>query len=245
MTPNPLAGPTEGRTFVNTKFVATAQASPSVTSPVAQIIDSTSNHLGGVVNPLARSGLVAPCSTLSSLTSLGSLTGSDDSESTTGVQDRVETVHSQGPCQASGKDAIPIVVTRPPDKLPTATEGLSGTKSQISAVPTHDQPAPVFSFSSLHTPGPVTNSPPVVVVESQPEAPPLVPLVGKVSPLRCTRKAIRGKKEWVVFYKSAGSQPLDSPPEVPHAYEYPPNTADLYVHQDRSKGTFQCCPDII
>ncbi|KIN99670.1 hypothetical protein M404DRAFT_30340 [Pisolithus tinctorius Marx 270] len=63
-------------------------------------------------------------------------------------------------------------------------------------------------------PGPVTNSPPVVVVESQPEAPPLVPLVGKVSPLRCTRKAIRGKKEWVVFYKSAGGQPLDLPPEI-------------------------------
>ncbi|KAG6327765.1 hypothetical protein ID866_11324 [Astraeus odoratus] len=60
-----------------------------------------------------------------------------------------------------------------------------------------------------------------------------------VPPLTCMWKAIRNKKDWVTFYKSAGSQPLDLLPQVPHAYECPLRAVDLYVHHNQTKNTFQ------
>ncbi|KAI6146706.1 hypothetical protein BKA82DRAFT_4015550 [Pisolithus tinctorius] len=58
-------------------------------------------------------------------------------------------------------------------------------------------------------------------------------------PLKRTQKAIRKQKEYVTFYRSFSEGPLDSPPDVPEAYEHPWRIADLYVHHNQTEGAFQ------
>ncbi|KAI6100056.1 hypothetical protein EDD16DRAFT_1801295 [Pisolithus croceorrhizus] len=58
-------------------------------------------------------------------------------------------------------------------------------------------------------------------------------------PLKRMEKAIRKQKEYVTFYRSSSGGPLDSPPDVPEAYEHPWRIADLYVHHNQTENTFQ------
>ncbi|KAI6143829.1 hypothetical protein BKA82DRAFT_4359709 [Pisolithus tinctorius] len=58
-------------------------------------------------------------------------------------------------------------------------------------------------------------------------------------PLKRTQKAIRKQKEYVTFYRSFSEGPLDSPPDVPEAYEHPWKIADLYVHHNQTERAFQ------
>ncbi|KAI6097610.1 hypothetical protein EDD16DRAFT_598306 [Pisolithus croceorrhizus] len=58
-------------------------------------------------------------------------------------------------------------------------------------------------------------------------------------PLKHMEKAIRKQKEYVTFYRSFSGGPLDSPPDIPEAYEHPWRIADLYVHHNQTENVFQ------
>ncbi|KAI6100303.1 hypothetical protein F5141DRAFT_1218859 [Pisolithus sp. B1] len=58
-------------------------------------------------------------------------------------------------------------------------------------------------------------------------------------PLKRMEKAIRKQREYVTFYRSFSGGPLDSPPDVPQAYEHPWRISDLYVHHNQTENTFQ------
>ena len=233
--PSMVPGPTDDCILANTNSLATAQAAPPVPSPPNQVVDLTSGPLSGVIDPPATSGTIAPLPIPCSANSDHAI--HNESESATTVLDcepsqaLSETVRPQ---DSSQKDAVPLLVDRSADHPVIAQENLTGAKSQISADLTHNRPSPDPA-------GPAAISSPVVMAKPKPDSPPCL-VVSKekaAPPLRCMRRAIRNRTEWTTFYKSASSQCLDCPPKVPHAYERPLSPADIYVHQDQSKGVFQ------
>ena len=230
--PSMVPGPTDDCILATSNSLDTAQAAPPVPSPV---VDLTSCPLSAVIDPPAMSGAIAPLPIPCSASSDHAI--HNESESGTTVLNcepsraLSETVHSQ---DSSQKDAVPLLVDRSADHPVTAQESLTGAKSQVSADSTCNQPSPDHA-------GPAAISSAVVMAKPKPDSPPrLVVSKEKVAPpLRCMQKAIRNRKEWTAFYKSASGQCLDCPPKVSHAYERPLSPADIYVHQDKSKGVFQ------
>lgn len=58
-------------------------------------------------------------------------------------------------------------------------------------------------------------------------------------PLKLQRKAIRNQRACVQWFKSTGNGSLQAPPEHPRSYDTLLCLADLYVHQDNCRHTFQ------
>jgi len=219
-TPLMVPGPTDNPILATTNSLATAQAAPPVSSPFNQVVDLTSGPLSGVINPPATSGTISPLPIPCSANSDHAI--HNESESATTVLDcepsraLSETVQPQ---DSSQKDAVPLLVDHSADHLATAQESLTSAESQISADLTHNQLIPDHA-------GPAAISSPVVMDKQKPDSPPRS-VISKEKPLRCMRKAIRNRKEWTAFYKSASSRCLDYPPKVPHAYEHPLSPADI------------------
>ena len=233
LTSGPLSGIINSPATSGMIAPSPAPAAPPVSSLPNQAVDLTSGPLGGVINSPTTSGMITPFLIPYSGNSDHAINDVPGSATTVPDCEPSRALSETAPLQGSSqKDATPLPVDRPADHLATAQESSTGTKPQISAASTHHQ---------LDHAGPVSILSTVIMEKQKPDSPPcsVVSKENVTPPLKCMRKAIRNKKEWTTFYKSVSSQCLDLPPKIPHAYERPLSTADIYVHQDQSKGVFQ------
>lgn len=133
---------------------------------------------------------------------------------------------------------------------PLATDTMCSPAAILLPAPTHPAQQP-------HTPAAVSSSSPPAVnpitpqlLLNHPDSSTPIPASAATAavachteqpswPLKRTEKAIRKQKEYVTFYRSFSGGPLDSPPDVPEAYEHPWRIADLYVHHNQTQNTFQ------
>ena len=233
--PSMLPSPTDDCISAATNSLAAVRAAPPVPSPPNQVVDLTSGSLSAVIDPPATSRTVAPLPIPCSSNSDHAIHNEPESGTTVlGCEPSRALSEAVRYQDSSQKDAVPHLVDRSADHPVTTQESLTGAKPQISADLTLNQPSPDHAglaaiSSPVVTEKPKLDSPPRLVASKEKVAP----------PLRCMWKAIRNRKEWTAFYKTASSQCLDCPPKVPHAYERPLSPADIYVHQDKSKGVFQ------